>query len=411
MVPSPGFTARQRCDFLAEQNALGGGPVVGAASHVPKRALVTYSPKDRPLPLTGQQFVRKDTYDFSSDDEGNNVVDHAGRVTRVNGCEASDSSLLSDAHSNQESQIDYSTTRNSTTRVTKSTKGKQMATEARSTKTPKDVVTEPRNGIGTPKVSRRLPAGELFCVVPSLDCDYASPVGSLARIDVKEPIADSTTAPSVNPSQVNVTVSGTVIRKRLRTPKLRTKTLVRKRRDGHVLPGFESPDLAVGDGFDKSELVVAYRLRTPRQSRKSPSSTTYSALPMRSGPLPEVVFECRTDELKLKPSDALANPTPAQQSRAESTAPFSPSIPRSNRKVSFSIKTQLVRAQLSSVRACRRPTLSESEDEVSEVAESESHLANEDAASEDLRNEDDGRNNELNPTRQITEVAHASLDS
>ncbi|KAI6898936.1 hypothetical protein KC318_g5492 [Hortaea werneckii] len=198
----------------------------------------------------------------------------------------------------------------------------------------------------------------------------------------------------------------TILRKRIRSSKLEHK-IVKHERSQRLFPSKEKP--SIGDGFEKSELHVEYRIVSHR--RRKPwrrDAIVYKQLPMAGGRLPDVMFECSADELNVEQSGGphhitahlpssstqggpseqpTASAQQAQSSlREETQANFNDgnyanlslrtfrqieksaagSSHLSKRCVSFSERDRFIDAQLSSIKAPPRPRGDPDDDEDAE---------------------------------------------
>ncbi|KAK5136647.1 hypothetical protein LTR08_002661 [Meristemomyces frigidus] len=450
MVPQPESIAQQRCRALASQNAGSSAFFNAEAATRPASAGITYGKSSKPLSLTGRQFrIKPDTYDVSSDEnERDDSSDALLQVTAREDSEASDSPLsdaefASPVRSEQAAIVAYGLSRTevleaavfaseppealaNTAQIKKRT-GKAVRTPA-----PKPVypprLSERRDrdnatsrlgpSVGrkdsastvVPSVprktsnpsARRLPVNELVCVADPPQCeDFADPRSTAQDVHTQDPIAEFSIQPRRRKvSSISDDSDGeesrpraplTTIRKRLKTPNLRQNHKVIKRRQPELplLWGPRVRVIRVGDGFDEKELHIGYRVPTRKQNRrKGWMGIKYGTLPLSCGPLPEVAFECSTDELQLEASggphhvsqryeDAETGPyaqsiEPIECSRrtAESVsrnepsegghhatqrkdpqAQLEPSLRHDKPRVSLSDKEQLILTQLSSVSA------------------------------------------------------------
>ncbi|RMY42386.1 hypothetical protein D0865_12010 [Hortaea werneckii] len=209
----------------------------------------------------------------------------------------------------------------------------------------------------------------------------------------------------------------TALRKRIKTSKLEHK-IVKHERSQRLFPSNERPN--IGDGFEKSELHVEFRIVSHR--RRKPwrrDAIVYKQLPIAGGPLPDVMFECSADELNAEQSGGPhhlttrlpSNPTPngpsehptvtAEQARnslrEETQANFNDSNHAnlslrtsrpteksaaesshlSKRRVSFSDRDRFIDAQLSSIKAPPRPLGDPDDDDAEDSADDDEEVESE----------------------------------
>ena len=393
-------SARQRYNLLAAQNATSGS----ATSHFnfrddkrpAKATLITYSRKDRPLSLTADQFMRSDTYDLPSDGDDEALGRHEEASAKHAGSKSSSMSGLLDADGIEDALLQavnrakpdtpstlhadrsmpnqppngrsghgishfHPTKSKTSPKQPKPTTCKPRREGAKSTSL-KQVVDVPKKG-----QPRRLPVGELLCV-PSLQEDVT--LGSSNNVsDTASHNACLQSTKTVDTKQARSvnTTSATAIRKRLVVAKLKTKKLRRKRTEQDVLFGSYRPLIRNGDGFEASEMTTTDRPKATRRTRKFQSAMAIRSLALSDGPLPEVTFDCLTDALQLETSGEGRELTTGSEHGEQLQARPTTSASISKRRVSFSNHLELIKAQLSSVKAMRRPTDSESEGEDAEV--------------------------------------------
>ncbi|KAK3669548.1 hypothetical protein LTR78_010548 [Recurvomyces mirabilis] len=392
MALQTGTSARQRCELLAAQNVLGATTIPRFSRHSSKQStkepLITYSRKDRPLSLTADQFVRKDTYDLPSDDDHQDVSRQKEASPPHVGSGSSRMSALSNADEGVLLQIvrhakpDTLSTLQPGKPISAAPPDgdagdvadhfRLIRSKGLSKKT-KPKATKPNNRAlefdGLEKVAgaakglpRRLPVRELV-FVPSLpDGNEFGSLRNVVGIGTNGAVPlEGLVSPEHNQSRP--TTSATAIRKRLLTAKLRTKKLRRKSLGQGTLIGFNTSAVDVGDGFEALEKQITDQLKPTRLPRRSRTAMMFRALALSDGPLPEVIFDSAADELQL---GLTAGPLHPMGSRNEDDVPvMSVNAPR--RKVSFSNQLELIKAQLSSVRAMRRQTDGDSDDEEPEV--------------------------------------------
>ncbi|KAI7532182.1 hypothetical protein KC331_g13720 [Hortaea werneckii] len=152
----------------------------------------------------------------------------------------------------------------------------------------------------------------------------------------------------------------TVLRKRLRSSKLAHK-IVKHKRSQRLFPSKGQP--SIGDGFEKSELHVGYRIVSHR--RRKPfrrDAIVYKQLPIAGGPLPDVMFECSADELNAEESGGLHHVTTRLPS---SSTPGGPN------------------AQLSSIKAPPRPRGDPDDDDAEDSADDDEEVESETSKDEE----------------------------
>lgn len=154
---------------------------------------------------------------------------------------------------------------------------------------------------------RRLPVDELILVPSAVDDGEAleAPPTSPPAVEVQDPITDHASSPckrSVSPSAggddqartKSAKTPLTSLRTRLKAPPSIFRIVQRKKTLQRC-----SYNPRGHDGFDMTELKV---VPLPRKKRKPRSSfaSTFSALQLSNGPLPDVEFEVLAIRLKLK---------------------------------------------------------------------------------------------------------------
>ena len=215
----------------------------------------------------------------------------------------------------------------------------------------------------------------------------------------------------------------TVLRKRIRSSKLEHK-IVKHERSQRLFPSKEQP--SIGDGFEKSELHVEYRIISHR--RRKPwrrDAIVYKQLPIAGGPLPDVMFECSADELNAEQSggphhvttrlpssstpggtveqpttsakqaqDLLREETQANSNDGNYANPFlrtSRPIEKSaagasqlsKRRVSFSDRDRFINAQLSSIKAPLRPRSDPDDDDAEDSGDDDEEVESETSKDEE----------------------------
>ncbi|KAI7284789.1 hypothetical protein KC345_g2049 [Hortaea werneckii] len=190
----------------------------------------------------------------------------------------------------------------------------------------------------------------------------------------------------------------------------REHKIVKHERNRRLFPSKERP--SIGDGFEKSELHVEHRIVSHRKRKPwRHEPIIYNQLPIAGGPLPDVMFECSTDELnveqtggahhitaRLPSSSRQADPTDQLTTAHEqaqnplkretwasfdhdncasrglrTSGPTEKTAVDSNylskRRVSFSDRDQFINAQLSSIKAPPRPQATSDDDDAEESEE------------------------------------------
>ncbi|EMC91861.1 hypothetical protein BAUCODRAFT_160504 [Baudoinia panamericana UAMH 10762] len=406
-----------------------------------KPQLITYRRNSRPLPLTGSQFARKDPYDIpSSDDEigAEEANQQAQRAVSKREDPSSDSSALSDAelvstgqsgaqYTDRPSRQEFSYAAAAggrlkaavgSARVQKAVTGVTQGSKAKSTHTgkaprrPVAIIKSARNAVEVARSKaaskvhlRRLPVSELVCVSSLPDtAAMPEPVSSAPAIHVQDPIVDSVSQGQGHQARRFRS------KQQLSAPALKQKFL-RPQRRGH---SFTLPFLAnttngrQGDGFEDTERLVSYRPKQKRK-RKCTAALTFAALSISGGPLPEVHFDPALSDVKLEVSSA---PMPYANLNDEADpgilAKGSDGL-GSQRKVSLNGRTELIMAQLSSVKAPERQysdSEASDEDDASENDDMEPdavQAANEDQMNEGMTEEHEPPEQTLSP-RQGTEA-------
>lgn len=241
----------------------------------------------------------------------------------------------------------------------------------------------PRRKIATP--TRRLPVDELFMVrTPPQQTDYLlDPKSSFAGFQAQDPIADdSSPAPGVNGESVSKERPLTSIRKRLKTPCFTHKSTsaLNKKTCNQKTKSLKAD--RIGDGFDASELKSRpFRVKKQRKNGTS-LLRGLGALQLQSGPLPEVIFEARCDELKPEPSNDEASVGDSGDVAQSSIPSDGLQDGKTDRRVTFrdALSDEVVRAQLSSVSAPKR---------VFEISSDESEEEEEDDDDDEAEEDDD----------------------
>ena len=433
MVSQPETVAQQRRRILAGEIANANANANANASssslfvraperRIDKPPLITYGRNNKPLSLSGNQFIRRGTYDLpSEEDEPPNAATGLLQAATIDS--GSDSSALSNEDSSPgprhskprdvatgPSKFDVLEAAAASTRCqpsssasphkkgtgkvvrkspVKPTYPKERADQAsrvlkarRGGKAPATLSKPPTKRSTAKAPARRLPVGELFLVNSPPNHD---PLSSVAGIDVQDPITEQSSHVH-KPGNSALETPLTSIRKRLKTPNYRHKSLTSLRRRQHrpLLFGNtnNADQQAAGDGFNASELKLTYHREMPRKRRKRAvqSALIYGSLQLVAGPLPDVAFECSTDELQLELSGGPHHVSSTQQQEERQYELPKSSTQRSRRRVSFSGRDDYIMAQLSSVSAPRRHhSDSESDEEESEVDEDEDESQVDDA--------------------------------
>ncbi|KAK6409557.1 isopentenyl-diphosphate delta-isomerase idi1 [Elasticomyces elasticus] len=409
MVPQPVIVTQRPRRVIEDLPAPSSSLIVPApTTKISKAQLITYGRSSKPLSVTGNQLIRRGTYDIPSDDEGPpQVAHHSLQVANGNDNDDSESSGLSDdesssllrrveparaAHAPTKLDVlqaaavsapsDKRAITDAGTRAgnAKDTKGAAAGLQ-KAEKTTKALTygsNKSMSGPLTKTAVRRLPVNELQCVNVLPDDVMRDPQSSMPGIGVQDPIGDHGSQQNEQPRSTALqktrkpkTQLASIKKKPAKTPKYKHKSLALLKRRlnppslfakarNHVQP-------AAGDGFEASELEITYRVPLPskRGRRKPPSAITYNALQLCAGPLPEVIFECGEDELQLESTGGPHHVSFEQPRQEEQSNPAKSSVQR--RRVSFSDKDDFIIAQLSSLTAPRRhQSDSESDDEEEE---------------------------------------------
>ncbi|KAK3650144.1 isopentenyl-diphosphate delta-isomerase idi1 [Elasticomyces elasticus] len=412
MVPQPVIVTQRPRRVIEDLPAPFSSLILPApTTKIRKAQLITYGRSSKPLSVTGNQFVRRGTYEIPSDDEEPpQVANYSSQVANDNDNDESESSGLSDDESSSllrrveparaahaPTKLDVlqaaavsapSVTRaiadtETMTRNEKDVKG-TAAGLRKAQKTTKALTYGSNKSASHPltkTAARRLPVNELQCVNALPDDVMRDPQSSMPGIGVADPIGDRGSQPDKQPQSSALqkarkpkTQLASIKKKPAKTPKYKHKSLALLKRRlnppsllaksrNHVQP-------AAGDGFEASELEITYRmpLLPKRGRRKPPSAITYNTLQLCAGPLPEVIFECGEDELQLESTGGLHHVSFEQPKQEEQSNLTKSSAQR--RRVSFSDKNDFILAQLSSVTAPRRhQSDSESNEEEEEEEE------------------------------------------
>jgi len=487
MVSQPESVGQRRYRALASQNASSSLASPELAKHpgTAGKALITYGRSTRPLSLNASQFIRQDTYDIPSD--SNDEREEAGALLQATARHdtVSSDSLLSDAESfgvpgsshptsspRRLSKLDILEAASASTHRKPSSTAQGKKRTAKRVQKPKpkpkptydfELAGHPgriaksnpavarnmgtRNGVSKEKPkakapARRLPVNELMLVASAPQYEnLLEPLSSAPGVQTQDPITELSS--EVRQGSVSSISSGstrerrtaktplTSIRKRLKTPKYKHKVLKRKEiEQSSVWGGRGATKTQTGDGFEESELHIDYRIVTHRKrNRKTGNPLSYNVLQLASGPLPEVLFECSTDELQLEPSGGPHHITsqrrrdgqeeryvppiePPKQVRGRSTdelqsepsggephvlqtklqpeqlrAASERSSQLARRQVSFSDREEFIMLQLSSISAPARPESDSEHDEEDEDLDNEEEDVEEEEIEEEAASE------------------------
>jgi hypothetical protein len=352
--------------------------------------------KNSLLPLTGIQFLHSNAIDAANDRTRLATSDAAIAATNQHSSDA-DVSPLSDAEpvakrhnsrtsSPRTSRVPVITTDKPTTRLHRLAAGDlsdghlssgEVETASNS---PKDaeVTTGRHTVLSTRKKSKRKPVGILrgrlplneLVLVP--DLSHQKSFGKLPKRDrvtlASDPISSSAQRildlvgsddTDTTPTKRKANVSLSSIRKRLRTPSSRYKSLKTLRKKYHasqITPTGSQLRQIVGDGFDRSELTPVPRSRYATKHARRHHETVLpdlQALSLITGPLPDVVFTS-SSQLELEHNQNVPCDYTAQES-AMIAEPSRGTDRLSSRRVEFkSVGDQDVFSQLASVSAPRR---------------------------------------------------------
>ena len=425
------------------------------AASAPKRTCGKH--KNKPLLLTGSQFLRNDV--FGTVDGRALTKDFVERTTQQS---SADESPLSDAEpaGNNQSKRQAASRKRQPHAPTKLTSGVKLRRleagylpsvqypdteedeDERSSCSPsshrdKSAVDhhKPRrpapsaHKIGKLKsagvVTGRLPLNELALISGARNDDVFKIPNKDRETLLKDPISSSA-QPSIDavssghsettPAKRKAKVPLSAIRKRLRTPSSGCKSLKHLRRKYNapqITPTGSQAKRIVGDGFERAELTPNYPFRyTVKHTRRQrePLLVGSKALSLASGPLPEVVFTSESDPSQLK--FAKYDPPDCSEGAAGYLAPATVtpsnvvSKPSFNRRVSFNNDVErAISAQLASVSAPRRqPSIAlGSEDEVEEDDDG-------DDAGEEDEDDDEAADTYLDPDELPPEKHHIIVD-
>ena len=348
--------------------------------------------KNSLLPLNGIQFLHSNAVDTVNDQNRSAVSNAIIRATDQHSSDADDSPLSdaetvarehnSTASSLRTKRVSVITTNKVKTRPHRFETGdvsdshSSPEEEENASQLPKGARSnrERRTALPTQKKSKRksvgiyrgrLPLNELV-LVPDLSHQEsfskrskrdrialeADPISSLVQ-----QILDLITSDDSETTRTNVPLSA--IRKRLRTPSSRYKSLKAMRRKHHaaqITPTGSQLRQIVGDGFDQSELTPVTRSRYSTRKRKYQESPLpdLQSLSLAPGPLPDVIFTS-SSQLDLEYNQKVLCDYTAQEPAKMATP--SHGVDRlSSRRVEFSTSVVgcNVSAQLASVSAPRR---------------------------------------------------------
>jgi hypothetical protein len=354
--------------------------------------------KNNLLPLTGVQFLHSSVIDAANDRNTSAASNAIVRATDQTSSDADDSPLsdaepiagkhISSASSPRTRRVSVTFTDKSKTRPDRLEAGdasdghSSSGEEDNASHSPRGVASKSGRHAALParKKSKRksvgilrgfLPLNELV-LVPDLNDQNG--LGKLPKRDramlERDPISSSAQCmldlvgsddSDATPAKRKGNVSLSSIRKRLRTPSSKYKSLKTLRRKYHasqITPTGSQIRRIVGDGFDRSELTPVPRSRymyATKHTRKYqlPLLPDLQALSLVTGPLPEVVF---TSSSQLDLEHNQRSPCDYTAQEPGMIAEPSHGIDRlSSRRVEFkSDVDQDVLTQLASVSAPRR---------------------------------------------------------
>ncbi|UJO21259.1 uncharacterized protein CLAFUR5_10905 [Fulvia fulva] len=247
----------------------------------------------------------------------------------------------------------------------------------------------------------RLPVNELTLLpVPRGDPPSSAAAEHELDQENQDPISNTTSSgqkrtlsPIHDISDDNAKAPLTIISKRLKTPRFTHKSIAALRKKQIRRSSiFQNNDVTskLGDGFESSELKVDHGHIFAKRRRKTlkPLLLGFSALQLQPGPLPEVKFEGNSSELQLEAASRdEQNYRCAEDDGPNAYSDRDQSLPRAEkRRVSFSdrVLSDIVRQELSSIGAPRRPisvSSDQSESDFQEFDDSDAE-ANEDEASD-----------------------------
>ncbi|KAM0691912.1 hypothetical protein Q7P36_008113 [Cladosporium allicinum] len=354
--------------------------------------------KNNLLPLTGVQFLHSSVIDAANDRNTSAASNAIVRATDQTSSDADDSPLsdaepitgkhVSSVNSPRTRRVSVTITDKSKTRTNRLEAGdasdgdSSPGDEENASHSPKGFVSKSGRHAALParKKSKRksvgilrgrLPLNELV-LVPDLNDQNG--LGKLPKRDramlERDPISSSAQCmldlvgsddSDATPAKRKGNVSLSSIRKRLRTPSSKyksLKTLRRKYNTSQITPTGSQIRRIVGDGFDRSELTPVPRSRymyATKHTRKyqEPLLPDLQALSLVTGPLPDVVF---TSSSQLDLEQRQNSPCDYTAQGPAMIAEPSHGVDRlSSRRVEFkSDVDQDVFTQLASVSAPRR---------------------------------------------------------
>ncbi|KAF2772774.1 hypothetical protein EJ03DRAFT_170196 [Teratosphaeria nubilosa] len=260
---------------------------------------------------------------------------------------------------------------------------------------------------------RRIPEpGKHICTASPLEAEdiIADPNSSPRGVVTQDPITDSSSMQLRDPLSSPLTIiaqpkerktSLSGIRKRLSTPSLKHKIVLRKKSKPRTLCWSSgSGSKTSGDGFEASELTITYRHRVNRQprARRTPRTLVFTPLQIQAGPLPDVSFESIDEEPYQGQEAGSSDQMPGLQNlkvTAMSSA-LKPATQRLRRQVSFVDRNDIVMAQLSSVSAPRMDVDSDAEIEQDEENDEDQDQGSpEDEVEQDDQDHDDDDHGEF----------------
>jgi hypothetical protein len=352
--------------------------------------------KNSLLPLTGIQFLHSNVIDAANDRNRLAASNAIIPVTDQRSSDADDSPLseaepIAEKHNSRASssrtrRVPVVTTDKSKTRPQRLEAGdvsdgdSSSGDEEAVSHSPKRIGTTPGQHVALSAHERakrkpvgilrsRLPLNELV-LVP--DLSQPEGFGKLSKRDrmmlERDPISSSaqymldvvgSEDSDATPAKRKAKMPLSAIRKRLRTPTPKYKSLKNMRRKYHasqITPTGNQLRQIVGDGFDRSELTpIPHSRYATKHARRQhePLLPDLQALSLVAGPLPDVVFTS-SSQLELEHNQRSPCDYTAQEP-AMIAAPSHGTDRLSSRRVEFqSIVDHDIFAQLSSVSAPRR---------------------------------------------------------
>ncbi len=404
MVPLTDSVARRRCREKGAASSSSSSLFVPKLQTTPR--ITCGKQNQRPLSLTGRQF-RRNVYALPSDDEQEDDRRRSASRESPTGRRDSDSAeaelsgIESRDFSSGNARRNATPLTNSrrtkagagrppsdkTTRAAQTRKGKVKPARVSKT-TAKPVTRTRKRPKETATPPRRLSVNELFLVTSPLNfCPELYADDHQPEIALQDPVHDRSSSSRKRRSSDSFdsppSVPLSVIRKRFKPPKSVHKSLrkVRSVEATTTIFGLRDFSDARGrDGFEDFELTIQRQRTVAKTPTKSKELLIpgFETLQLRSGPLPDVVFEISfaDNELNMRSGNDNAERF-AQQDHDDPQAETPTAAGRQIRHIDTE-REKLIRAQLSSISAPARVP-SESSDN-SEAAEEEEHKADGDVA-------------------------------